>query len=185
MDTAELEGKSNTEIFDELFPKKVQEGEKRPETFKWMITRIRDGQNVKPPRNLIDLVRMAQSEQLRKEEREPKDFSSNDVLIEGEAIRNALTRLSRQRVEDTLLAESGAYKEYIERFRDGKAEHTFHTLMYTLDLEQKETSAVLRVLLDMGFLERIGDAYKVPMLYREGLNISKESLVGRLQPRPT
>jgi hypothetical protein len=173
MDTAQLTGKTNIEIFYELFPKKVQEGAKRPETFKWMITRIRDGQNVKPPRNLIDLVRMAQSEQQRKEEREPKEFSPADVLIEGEAIAKALKRLSRQRVEDTLLAESGAYREHIEKFRHGKAEHNLESLMKALELPQRETLAVLRVLLDMGFLERIGDAYKIPMLYRDGLDISQ------------
>jgi len=175
VDTADLQGKSDQEIFDSLFPEKVQEGAKRPNTLKWMLTRIRDGQNVKPPRNLIELVKKAQEEQLRKEDRdlEPKDYSPGEVLIEGEAIRSALRRLSTERVVNQLMAESGEYRKFIEKFRDGKAEHNQDSLKRVLDLSPNETREATRVLLDMGFLERIGETFKIPMLYRDGLNISQ------------
>jgi hypothetical protein len=172
--TAQLQDKSNEEVFYLLFPDQVEEGSRRPKTLDWMLSRIRDGNNVKPPRNLIELVTKAREEQLRAEDREePRDFEPGQVLINSEAIKNALGRLSKDRVEDTLMAESGEYQEYIERFRDGKAEHNLSSLAATLGLTGGEAIAALRVLLDMGFLERTGDTYKVPMLYRDGLNITQ------------
>ncbi len=175
MKTAELEGKTNGEIFRALFPQQVEDGSRRPTTYRWMLARIRDGQDVKPPRNLIDLVKMAQEGQSRREDREPRDFVPGEALIESEAIKGALTRLSHQRVEDTLLAESGEYRGIIEKFRDGKAEHNIDSLERTLELNSNETRATLRVLLDMGFLERIrqSETYKIPMLYRDGLNVTQ------------
>jgi hypothetical protein len=173
MRTAKLVRKTNGEIFNALFPLKVEEGAKRPGTLKWMLTRVSDGQGVKPPRNLIDLVKKAQEEQFRIEDRAPQNFEPGTPLIVGEAIKAALNRLSTQRVEDTLLAESGDYKENIEKFRDGKAEHNLESLQRVLSLPLTETKEVLRVLLDMGFLERQGETYKVPILYRDGLNITQ------------
>jgi hypothetical protein len=173
MKAAGLQGKSNSEIFYSLFPPQVEEGSRRPKTLDWMLSRIRDGQNVKPPRNLIELVSRAREEQLRAEDREPHDYKRGDILVASEAIKSALTRLSKDRVEDTLLAESGEYQEYIEKFRGGKAEHNFDTLRNTLNLQPGETLGAIRVLIDMGFLERTGETYKIPMLYRDGLNITQ------------
>jgi hypothetical protein len=181
MSTAGLIGKSNSDIFYSIFPEQVEEGSRRPKTLDWMLSRIRDGQNVKPPRNLIELVSKAREEQLRAEDREPHEFEPGMVLIMSEAIKNALTRLSKDRVEDTLLAESGEYQQYIERFRDGKAEHNLASLRATLGLSPEGTTGALRVLLDMGFLERTGDTYKIPMLYRDGLNITQGK---GFQPEP-
>ena len=71
------------------------------------------------------------------------------------------------------MAESGVYAQYIERFRDGKAEHNGDSIIRALDLPAHEARAVTKVLADMGFLEQIGESYKVPMLYRDGLNITQ------------
>lgn len=175
MSTAKLVGKSNVEIFYALFPRQVEEGGGRPPTLKWMLTRISDGKGVKPPRNLIDLVKKTQEEQFKLENIEPKDFVVGEVLFEGQAIKEALSLLSRQRVEDTLLSESGRYKGYIERFRDGKAEHNHESLSKTLRLPLDKTREALGVLIEMGFLARIkqSETFKVPMLYRDGLNITQ------------
>jgi hypothetical protein len=182
MGTAELEGKSNREIFGSLFPKQVEEGKRRPDTLKWMLSRIRDGQYVKPPRNLIDLVKKAQEEQLRREDREtaPHEFIPGEPLFEPEAIKDAQSRLSDERVVDTLLAESGQLRPFIEKFRGGKAEHTFESIRDTFGLTGEKdgdpaTRGLTRQLVNMGFLERIrkSETYKIPMLYRDGLDITR------------
>jgi len=180
MQTAQLDGKSNSEIFRTLFPKQVEEGSRRPDTLKWMLSRIRDGQYVKPPRNLIDLVKKAQEEQLRREDREAHEFTPGQPLFEPEAIKDAQTRLSEERVVDTLLAESGQLRPFIEKFRGGKAEHTFESIRDTFGLTGVEdgdpaTRGITRELIDMGFLERIrkSETYKIPMLYRDGLDITR------------
>jgi hypothetical protein len=63
----------------------------------------------------------------------------------------------------------------IEKFRGGKAEHNLDSLQKTLGCAAGATRGALRVLLDMGFLERIrqSETYKVPMLYRDGLDITQ------------
>ena len=94
-------------------------------------------------------------------------------MISGESIKSALTKLSEERVVDTLLAESGPYAKYIEQFRNGKAEHNGDSLMNVLDVPANEQRRITKVLQDMGFLEQTGETYKVPMLYRDGLNITQ------------
>jgi hypothetical protein len=180
MRTAQLEGKSNTGIFDALFPAQVEAGSRRPPTLKWMLSRIRDGQDVKPPRNLIDLVKKTQEEQLRREDREAHEFVPGQPLFEPEAIKDAQTRLSKDRVVDTLLAESGQLQEIIEKFRGGKAEYNHEAIQKRLGWGshpdgEAATAVAIRELMDMGFLERIreSETFKIPMLYRDGLDITQ------------
>jgi hypothetical protein len=94
-------------------------------TWKWMLTRIRDGNGIAPPRNLIDLVTKAQEAQLRKEARTATEYdgSTGGGVIQSDAIKRGLAALSDERMEDTLLAEAGEHATLIEQFRDGRAEH--------------------------------------------------------------
>jgi hypothetical protein len=160
------------EIFYRLFPRKVDQAERKPTTWNWMMSRIRDGNSVKPPRNLIDLVNLAREDQIRAESRSPTPLSNEAPLIKADAIRNAHIRLSTQRVEDTLLAESAAdTARLIERFRKSKSEHNIDTLADTLDLKGADLQQVIRHLVEAGFLEGFPSSWKVPMLYRDGLDI--------------
>lgn len=168
----QLEDKDDKEIFDAIFPYQVTPGTKRPTTWNWIMERIRDG-NTKPPRNLIDLIIKAQAAQLRKEEREERVFSNDLAVIEGDSLQRALSRLSSERVEDTLLAETGDLSQIIELFRDGKAEHNTRTLSKLLHAEDEELSKLIKSLIEIGFIEQVGDAYKIPMLYRDGLDITQ------------
>jgi hypothetical protein len=160
--------------FAAIFPEQVDLGKNRPTTWNWMMTRIRDGNDVRPPRNLIDLVKKAQADQLRREERDSRDYQAGESIITSDALKRGLSRLSSERVEDTLLAEAGAeYSEWIEHFRDGRAEHNEETISKTLGLEGGQTARAVRVLRELGFVEQVGATYKVPMLYRSGLNITQ------------
>lgn len=86
-------------------------------------------------------------------------------------MRRALTRLSVERVEDTLLAEAGGDSPLIERFRGKKAEHNPSSLAGLLGVSEVDVPAAIKPLVDLGFLEQTGETYKVPMLYRDGLEI--------------
>jgi hypothetical protein len=166
---------SNKELFDRIFPAQVDVGKRKPQTWTWIMRRIRDGNDIKPPRNLIDLISMAQQAQLRREERErdSRAYGPGAAIIEGDALRRALAQLSQQRVQDTLLAEAGIYAPLIERFRDGKAEHNTESLAYLLERDPSGIRSTIQPLMDIGFLEDIKDTYKVPTLYREGLHITQ------------
>lgn len=160
-------------IFSAIFPVQVDFGKRKPTTWAWLMSRIRDGNGIRPPRNLIDLVKKAQADQLRREERQATEYAG-DPLLSSEALKKGLSRLSEERVYDTLLAEAGGeYSGWIERFRDGRAEHNAETIGATLGVDKAEVPNATRILKELGFLEQTGQTFKVPILYRGGLNITQ------------
>lgn len=161
------------EVFDSVFPAKVDAGSRKPTTWNWILARIRDGNNVRPPRNLIDLANKARELQLRAEERAPRRFGQGTPLLEPDSLRRALARLSEDRVQDTLLAEAPDLAPLVERFRDGKAEHSAESLSNILGISADKVRSAVKPLTDLGFIEEIKDIYKVPMLYRDGLSITQ------------
>jgi hypothetical protein len=166
---------TNDELFNAVFPRQVDQGSRRPTTWNWMLARIRDGNGIAPPRNLIDLVKKAQEAQLRSEQRGATEFQpgSEGGVIRSDAIKRGLAALSTERVEDTLLAEAGEYAPLIERFRDGRAEHNEESLAEALGVSHEAVKANVQPLVEIGFLEQTGETYKVPMLYRGGLSITQ------------
>lgn len=168
-----LDGKTDLDIFERIFPKQVDQGSRKPTTWSWMMSRIRDGNGIKPPRNLIDLVVKAKESQIRSEERTPRALSPDQPIIEADSIRRAHRALSEQRVEDTLLAEAADFVPMIVKFRDGKAEHNAVSLASLLGVSESNARNEVKPLLEMGFLEEVGGSFKVPMLYRDGLEITQ------------
>jgi hypothetical protein len=173
VETLGVRGASPEATFDAVFPPKVDFADNKPTTWSWMLSRIRDGNFVRPPRNLIDLVIKAQAAQQRAENRVPQVFVPRTPLINSESLKGGLRRLSSDRVEDTLLAEAGEYASYIEQFRDGKAEHNRASLHTLFARPESELKGVIQALMDLGFLEQIGESFKIPMLYRDGLSITQ------------
>lgn len=166
--------RGDKDLFYKVFPSQVDSGTRKPETLTWIMSRIRDGNNIRPPRNLLDLVLNALQAQFRREERDGRPFVSNDPLIESESLRKAQKKLSADRVQDTLFAEAGGdLVASLEQFRDQKAEQNRQTIAKLLGLSEADAMSRIRRLVELGFLEEIGASYKIPMLYREGLNITQ------------
>lgn len=161
------------DIFYYIFPDQVDQGTRKPQTWVWMMRRIRDGNDIKPPRNLIDLVSMAQQAQLRREDRDPRDYESGKPVIEADSLRRALRQLSEQRVSDTLLAEAKSSAPLIAKFRGGKAEHNYESLATLLNEDPSNIRSAIKPLIEIGFLEEITGTFKVPSLYRDGLEITQ------------
>ena len=160
-------------VFSILFPAQIDIGEKKPNTKNWIMGRIRDGNNNKPPRNIIDLLNKAKESQLRKEQRSPREVNPEvGPIIEPDAAKRAITQLSEQRVQDTLLAEASDLAAVIQKFRDGKSEHNPETLRETIG-DNSPFVPTVKSLVDIGFLEEFGKNHKIPMLYRDGLRIKQ------------
>ena len=170
-----LAGQTDKGIFDRIFPKQVDQGPRKPTTWNWMMSRIRDGNGIKPPRNLIDLAMKAKEAQVRSEDRNPRDYSSDLPIIEADSVRRAHRALSEQRVQDTLIAENKELAPTIEKFRSGKAEHNEYSLASLLGVAETNVRSAIKPLVEMGFLEEIGGSgsFKIPMLYREGLAVTQ------------
>jgi hypothetical protein len=157
---------------DRIFPNQVDPGLRKPTTWNWILSRIRDGQDIRPPRNLIDLVDFAREAQLREDEREKAEWL-DPPLIDRDAIKRGLSRLSAARLEDTLMAEYPHLQVYFEQFRGAKAEHNGESLAEQLALLAPNLDEAIDGLTTCGFLERTGTTWKVPMLYRDGLAITQ------------
>ncbi len=170
---------SNDELFSSVFPPQVDVGKKKPTTWNWILTRIQDGNKIIPPRNFIDLINKAKEAQFRREERDPREFVGSEPLLEPDSIRKALIALSEQRVQDTLLAESGDFAQYISAFENTKAEHNEETISNILNLSGSELEKIITELVAIGFLEKRGNIYKIPMLYRSGLRIIQGKAFGQ------
>jgi hypothetical protein len=170
---AGLDAGNQQALFDALLPEQIDAGGRKPNTWRWMMSRIRDGNDVKPPRNLIDLLKKTQEHQIRREEREHNEFTPGVPLLNSESFKVGLRALSTERVEDTLIAEAGEQAGLIERFRNGKAEHNEESLSEQLSLTGNELRDAIRFLREIGLLEPFAATYKIPMLYRDGLNITQ------------
>jgi len=168
-----VENESNEEVFRRIFPAQIDVGDRKPTSWNWIMSRIRDGNDVRPPRNLIDLVTKAREAQLRREDRDPREFMEGLAIVEADSIRRGLGHLSSARVEDTLIAEAGEEGTKIEKFRKGKSEYDENTLCAVLGVSKDDLASEIKPLLEIGFLERIEASYKVPMLYRDGLEITQ------------
>lgn len=167
------EALDNNSMFYKVFPEQVDSGQRKPTTWNWIVARIRDGNDVKPPRNLLDLVMKAREAQLRRENRESREYQEGMPVIESDSIRRSLSRLSEERVEDTLLAEAGDAVDLIHKFKKQRSEHNSDSLSKLLGLKGKQLEGAVSRLTEIGFLEETGQTYKVPMLYRDGLQISQ------------
>ena len=162
---------SDDHVFSILLPPQIDVGDRKPTTKSWIMSRIRDGNNSRPPRNMIDLLNKARESQLRREQRDEREVDiRKGPVIEADAVRRAFSQLSEQRVQDTLLAEAVELADVIQNFRDGKSEHNPDTLAETIG-DVDEYSDTVKALVDLGFLEEFGPNHKVPMLYRDGLRI--------------
>jgi hypothetical protein len=172
LDAAGLTKESSLEeVFSFVFPEKVDQTSKRPTTWNWILTRISDGNDVKSPRNLVDLINKAVEAQRRREAQSPRIVTTGVPLITGDALKRALEDLSKERVQDTLLAEAGEeIAEYIRRFDGGKAEHNAESLAQLLG---PDSAQITKRLVTLGFLQLIGQTWKVPPLYRQGLSITR------------
>lgn len=94
-------------------------------------------------------------------------------LLRPESFKTGLRALSKQRVEDTLIAEAGEFSYLIEKFRNGKAEHNETTVGDVLGRSGEELMRSIQFLRDIGFLEAVGSSYKIPIIYQDGLNITQ------------
>jgi hypothetical protein len=168
-------GNSDDALFSTLFPERVDPGSRQPRTWIWIMRRVRDGNDVKPPRNLIDLVSLARDEQLKKEGRLPREWSPGEPLLQADSLRAALEQLSSNRVQDTLLAESGLYARDIIAFTGGKAEHNETSISEVLNVDLSVVKDKVKPLVELGFLEYIRgtSTYKIPALYRFGLSVTQ------------
>lgn len=159
--------------FDSLVPDQIDSG-RNPKTFEWIIGRVKDGQGIVAPREVIHLMDQAREFQIAALER--GDSPAEGGAIFGRAaFRDALPAVSKVRLEQTIFAEYPALKPYIEKLTSQKTNQSEVTLAALWQLSREETQAVATRLVEIGFFEARGSRsdpdYWVPFLYRPALQM--------------
>jgi hypothetical protein len=161
-------------LFYRIFPDQVDIGEKQSKTLDWIINRVSDGKGNFAPREIIHLLNSSRDIQVKNLEI-GKDSPSDEILIDRFSIKESLNPVSETRIHQTLYAEYPDLREYIEKLRDGKTEHSFETLKTFWETEDSLTKELIYRLIEMGFFVKRGTTedtrYWIPFLYRPGLNL--------------
>ncbi|MGA2286351.1 MAG: hypothetical protein ABSG55_08795 [Dehalococcoidia bacterium] len=163
-------------LFFRVFPKQVDPGSRRPDTFKWILSRTRDGTGGSTPRELIHLLEASRTEQLRHLEL-GGDEPSGEALIGALALKGGLPQVSKARLELTLYAEYPEHKAAIAKLEGGKTEYSAASLRAIWNCSEEEARREAQALAELGFFEIRGDraqpSYWVPFLYRDALNLTQ------------
>lgn len=160
-------------FFDRLVPDKVDSG-RNPQTYEWMLGRVKDGTGKVAPRELIHLTARTRDVQVAMLERgdpEPQD----ENLFVRQAFREALPEVSRIRLEQTLYAEYPDLKPRLLALEEAKTNQNSETLSAIWQTTREEALAIANQLVDIGFFERRGSRaapdFWVPFLYRPALSM--------------
>jgi hypothetical protein len=155
-----------TAAFFSIFPDQIDVGKRKGDSWGWICSRIRDGNNTRTPRDLHRLV--VASAQKEREQLALGRSGSNGELISAVAVRAGLEEMSKDKVRTTLLAENPELEIIIRKFQNQKSEQNAETLAALLgdDWLQK-----VEQLARIGFLEKLPESWKIPIIYRDGLSI--------------
>jgi hypothetical protein len=154
--------------FFSIFPDQIDQGSRKSDSWNWINSRIRDANGTRTPRDLHTLV--VNSVRKQQELLAMEGSENSETLISPAAVKAGLSQLSVDKVRTVLIAENAHLERSIRVFQRGKAEHNEESLAQLLgEGWPAQTEALERI----GFLEHIGDSWKIPTLYRDGLEITQ------------
>jgi hypothetical protein len=161
-------------LFYQFFPGQVEQGRKKPRTFKWLITRCADGTNKTAPRELIHLSNSILEQEIKRLERGGAPTTELQ-LFDKSVFKLALPIVSGARLNTYLYAEYPNEKSFIEKLEGKKAEQTPENLAFLWEVERDAAVSRARELVSLGLFEERGTAetptFWVPFLYRDALHL--------------
>ena len=166
-----------TKFFYEVFPRQVDSGAKKPDTFDWCLTRTADGKGTNAPRELIHLFGEVRAKQLKLLELGTANLI-RETIFDSRAFKDALPAVSASRIQQTLLAENPTLKPYVEALRGGKTRHNVASLAQVWDIPDADAARIAEQLVAAGFFEPRQSDFWIPFLYRPGLDLVQGSAAG-------
>ena len=161
------------EIMFGVLPEKIDIG-KNPNTFDWIVSRIRDGLDISAPREFIHMFEVLKSNQIQKLERGEKEPDGR-VLFDKSIFKDSLVTVSKVKYEQTLLSEYNEFSRYFEALRGKKSEHNLATLSELWAVSAEEAWRVASELTSIGFFvkkkEKEDPTFWVPFVYRGALEL--------------
>ncbi|WP_312432766.1 P-loop ATPase, Sll1717 family [Lacrimispora sp.] len=165
-----LSSEDRINIIFRFIKPQIDIGKKNPDSIGWIINHVTDGNGIYTPRDIIKLFDTARGIQLKKlKENNFTDISEN-YLINQLAIKESYKTISKDKLIVQLYAEYPTCRPWIEKFKNHKAEHSEESLKKILGSHWKSRVEKLK---RIGFIEEKSNSWKIPFLYREGLNITR------------
>ncbi|HHQ4540402.1 TPA: P-loop ATPase, Sll1717 family [Aeromonas veronii] len=163
------------EFFYRVFPRQVDIGQNKSNSFDWMLSRTRDGSKLNAPRELIHMLNSLRDQQIKRFELGEEPQPDGENLFARAAFKAALPEVSKVRVEQTLYAEHADKKPWIEDLREERTLHTVTSLASIWDIPEEEATKRVEKLVSIGFFEKRGSKqapdYWVPFLFRDYLSL--------------
>ncbi len=156
------------EVFYRVFPRTVYRPPNQSDTLRWIYSHTKDGRGVVTPRDVIDLLTKAKQRQQDEYEADPTGTSED--VIGASAIRYGLEELSKRKRDTLLRAELPHLWPYIEKLRGQGTEYSERALKQQLGTAD---DTVIGDLVGIGLLERTDQSFKIPFLFREGLELTQ------------
>lgn len=158
-------------LYYKVFPNQVDPGQRKPNTFNWMLSRIKDGLGIIAPRELIQLINEAKKIQINELEIGNSTNVVSNELIGRKAIKDGLEEVSKKRLEQTIYAEYYHLKEYIELLEGQKAEQTIESLTTIFECKDEDIKKIVDDLVSIGIFEKRANTYWTPFIYRPTLKL--------------
>jgi hypothetical protein len=158
------------DVFYRIFPKQIDIGPNKAQTFDWILSRTADGSKEPAPRELIHLMNASRDTQLRQYEIGSTE-DEGEELFSRRALRDALNEVSRIRLQQTLYAEYPNVKKYIDALSGEKTYQYPESLSKIWNIDKEKAIKIASQLVEVGFFEPRGTkaepSYWVPFLYRD------------------
>lgn len=156
------------EIFYMIFPETVYKGKRQSKTMRWIYTHVADGNGVVTPRDVIYLVTKAKQ---REQQLLMTDLESeSDSCISSQALLYGHEELSKHKRTTFLEAEFPHLLGDIKKLIGGKTEYNESSLRKIFGKSWEFTVANL---VSIGVLEKRKNVYRVPFVYRKGLEVTQ------------
>jgi hypothetical protein len=159
------------DIFYQLFPAQVDQGQKKPSTLDWIVSRCADGTDKTAPREVIHLLNCLREQEIARLE---QGFPEASVLFDRSVFKLALPTVSEARLVQTLFAEYPECKDWITKLKGEKTEQTLESLGHlwaVTTVNERRAEVLVRI----GFFQRRGSrddpTFWVPFLYRDALEM--------------
>jgi len=163
-------------LFRRLFPEKVDQAEKKPLTFDWLLTRVEDSSGRRTPRDLVLFLNELVKQEISRLERGGSE-NDGETLFDRNSFKASLPAVSLYRLERTLYAEHPRLRDKVEMLRGGKSELSIENLRGVWHLDQSETGKIADELVEVGFFrkkqtEGVGTTYWIPFVFRPALELT-------------
>ncbi|MDO8227407.1 hypothetical protein ABE187_04050 [Bacillus cabrialesii] len=158
-------------LYYKVFPEQVDSGQRKPNTFNWMLSRVKDGLGIIAPRELIQLINEAKKIQIKELEIGSSSDDVSEELIGRKSIKEGLEEVSKKRLEQTIYAEYYHLKEYIELLEGQKAEQTMESLSTIFKCGDGDIKKIVDDLVNIGIFEKRFNTYWTPFIYRPALKL--------------